>query len=110
VPSSQGDTKLSGKSCRTNFQVGGGHKKPSPWGEGLGEGGREPIPQGQLVAPKSEEGGRVAWPRTPQFAIRNCHGSFPVFILGWTIAGMNFQPRMDTDKYGFVKPVGLASL
>ena len=23
--------------------------------------------------------------RNSQFAIRNCHGSFPVFILGWTI-------------------------
>jgi hypothetical protein len=26
---------------------------------------------------------------TPQFAFRNCHGSFPEFISGWTIAGMN---------------------
>jgi len=38
---------------------------PSPWGEGRDEGGREPfeirMPQGQLVAPKSDEGGRVAW-------------------------------------------------
>jgi hypothetical protein len=25
--------------------------------------------------------------RTPQFTIRNCHGSFPVFILGWMIGG-----------------------
>jgi hypothetical protein len=44
---------------------------PSPWGEGRDEGGGEPFEF-----------------RIPQFKICACHGSFPEFILGWTIGAI----------------------
>ena len=56
---------------------------PSPWGEGRDEGGREPfeiqILHGQLVAPtrrgEALRRRKSDLSRTPQFEIRNCHGS-----------------------------------
>ena len=54
-------------------------------GEGRGEVGRKPFETGGRGAPANG----TDWSRTPHSALRIPHlnGSFPVFILGWTIGG-----------------------
>ncbi len=81
-----------------------GYYRVVPLGRARADGRAFRMPQGQRGAPKSDEGGRVALALRTMLGddgnqigahsalpIPHLNGSFPVFILGWTIGAIGVE-------------------